>query len=158
MLYGQCSLRLAIQCLEWAPCCVQVFYFAKARTSLLSGGLPCQHGVAHPATQLCASGPLPGDPNAGITTGAPRRVGPFSGAILAALVYEIAFRPEFDGILRHRGPGVGLFPGMAGVEGEEKTGAAGDVLPPNALTSTAMEGGGFQADGNREAQDKYHPV
>ena len=93
-------------------------------------------------------------------TSALRRVGPFSGAILAALVYEIAFRPEFDGILLHRGPGVGLFPGMAGVEGEEKTGAAGDVLPPNAVSSAAAEGGGFQAGGNREAmaQDKYHPV
>ena len=91
-------------------------------------------------------------------TNTPRRVGPFSGAILAALVYEIAFRPEFDGILRHRGPGVGLFPGMAGVEGEEKTGAAGDVLPANAVTGGIAEGGGFQAGGNRDAQDKYHPV
>ena len=74
-------------------------------------------------------------PRTSTDTSALRRVGPFSGAILAALVYEIAFRPEFDGILLHRGPGVGLFPGMAGVEGEEKTGAAGDVLPPNAVSS-----------------------
>ena len=91
-------------------------------------------------------------------TGVLRRVGPFSGAILAALVYECAFRPEFDGSLRHRGPGVGLFPGMAGVEGEDKTGAAGDVLPANAVTGGIAEGGGFQAGGNRDAQDKYHPV
>ena len=63
------------------------------------------------------------------------RVGPFSGAILAALVYEVAFRPDYDNFVSHRGPGVGLFPGMAGVEGEEKTGAAGDVLTSGAEPS-----------------------
>ena len=55
-------------------------------------------------------------------------MGPFSGAVLAALVYEVAFRPDYDHFVNHRGSGVGLFPGMAGVEGEEKTGAAGDVV------------------------------
>lgn len=63
------------------------------------------------------------------------RVGPFSSAILAALVYEVAFRPDYDNFVTHRGPGVGLFPGMAGVEGEEKTGAAGDVLTSGAEPS-----------------------
>ena len=70
-------------------------------------------------------------------------MGPFSGAILAALVYEIGFRPDYDSIIAHRGPGIGLFPGMAGVEGEEKTGAAGDVLPANAVTGGIAEGGGL---------------
>ena len=116
--------------------------------------LPCQHEFTMSVmTQACPCVPCPRT-----NTGALRRVGPFSGAILAALVYEIAFRPEFDGTLRHRGPGVGLFPGMAGVEAEEKTGAAGDVLPDNAVTRGIAEGGGFQAGGNRDAQDKYHPV
>lgn len=64
-------------------------------------------------------------------------MGPFSGAILATLVYEIAFRPDYDELITHRGPGIGLFPGMAGVEGEEKTGAAGKVLPPNPVSELA---------------------
>ena len=120
-----------------------------------------QQGPALPAqTRHCADSVLwfvacPCAPHASTSTSALRRVGPFSGAILAALVYELAFRPDHDGMLRHRGPGVGLFPGMAGVEGEEKTGAAGDVLPSNSLNPGIAEGGGFQAGGNREAQDKY---
>ena len=65
------------------------------------------------------------------------RVGPFGGAILATLVYEIAFRPDYDEVITHRGPGVGLFPGMSGVEGEEKTGAAGRVLPRNPVSELA---------------------
>ncbi|KAK9835979.1 hypothetical protein WJX81_003428 [Elliptochloris bilobata] len=98
------------------------------------------HIVAIPVTNCCIN-PARGFAAAAVSGNWDSQwiwwVGPFSGAILAVLVYEIAFRPDFDGI-RHRGPGVGLFPGMAGVEGEEKTGAAGDVLPPNALTGSHL--------------------
>jgi hypothetical protein len=46
----------------------------------------------------------------------PDRVGPLTGGLLAALVYETIFRPDYRTPVVHRGPGVGLFPGMAGTD------------------------------------------
>ncbi len=51
------------------------------------------------------------------------RVGPLTGGLLAALVYETIFRPDYRTPMVHRGPGVGLFPGMAGT----------DSMPPVSL-------------------------
>jgi len=53
------------------------------------------------------------------------RVGPLTGGLLAALVYETIFRPDYRTPMVHRGPGVGLFPGMAGT----------DSMPPLSLDS-----------------------
>jgi len=66
---------------------------------------------------VCAppkAGALPWSPAEPVRRAAGGRVGPLFGALVAAAVYEIGLRPDYDSEIRHRGPGIGLFPGMAG--------------------------------------------
>jgi len=71
------------------------------------------------------AGALPWSPAEPVCRAAGGRVGPLFGALVAAAVYEIGLRPDYDSEIRHRGPGIGLFPGMAGAVPPLKDAAPG---------------------------------